>query len=59
MRARIATADLDMADTHLPKGSMVIVLLGDANRDPDVFRSPNHFDIHLSGAWQMGLGTTV
>lgn len=37
---RIPTTDLVVGGTTIPKGDMVVILLGAANRDPDVFDNP-------------------
>jgi cytochrome P450 family 114 len=41
---RIALDDVDMADTTIPAGSSVRMLLASANRDPQVFADPDRFD---------------
>nr|AHE14835.1 putative cytochrome P450 [uncultured bacterium] len=41
---RIALDDVDMADTTIPAGSSVRMLLASANRDPHVFPEPDTFD---------------
>jgi cytochrome P450 len=41
---RTATADVDIADTTIPSGATVIALLGSANRDPEMFDDPDHFN---------------
>ncbi|WP_268893031.1 cytochrome P450 [Paenibacillus sp. An7] len=53
---RTAGEDILLGDTLIRRGQEVFVSLGAANRDPAVFRDPNHFDIarkknrHLSFA---------
>jgi len=42
---RIVTADVVLAGTSVPAGSMVLALLGSANRDERAFRSPDTFDL--------------
>lgn len=39
--SRIATEDLDVAGTTLRRGSAVVVAIGGANRDPEVFADPD------------------
>ncbi len=41
MTSRTATEDVDVGGTVVPKGASVIVVLGGANRDPDVFEQPD------------------
>ncbi|OLE26878.1 MAG: cytochrome [Catenulispora sp. 13_1_20CM_3_70_7] len=43
--ARSALADLDLEGVHLPQGSMVMLSLAGANRDPAVFTDPQRFDV--------------
>jgi cytochrome P450 len=45
LTARSATTDIQVADTTIPKGEEVIVLLGAGNRDPSVFPDPDRLDI--------------
>ena len=41
---RIATADVELGSTTIPKGSHVLVMWGSANRDTDQFQHPEQFD---------------
>ncbi|MFF5990911.1 cytochrome P450 [Prauserella flavalba] len=43
--ARIADRDRELCGLDLNRGQPVILLLGAANRDPDVFEDPDRFDI--------------
>ncbi|WP_135451426.1 cytochrome P450 [Mycobacterium sp. DL99] len=45
MTARTARCDVEIAGQRLRAGTMVVVLLGGANRDPRVFSEPARFDI--------------
>ena len=43
--ARVAMTDIDLEEVTIGKGEQAILLLGAANRDPDVFDRPSIFDI--------------
>ena len=45
LTGRTARADVEVAGRLLPVGSRVTLLLGAANRDPDVFADPARFDV--------------
>ena len=45
LTARSATTDIKIAESTIPKGEEVIVLLGAGNRDPSVFPDPDRLDI--------------
>lgn len=47
---RRATRDVELAGTLIPKGSVVIVRYGAANRDADKFACPHMFDMQRSNA---------
>lgn len=49
-QARWAAQDVDVAGVHIPAGSIVHVVAGAANRDPDKFMDPDRFDIRRSNA---------
>lgn len=42
MTSRIAVDDVQLAGTTLPRGSAVVVAIGGANRDPQMFSDPDH-----------------
>jgi cytochrome P450 len=46
MFSRYVTRDVDFHGVHLPKGSVVHICLGAANRDPARWDDPDTFDIH-------------
>jgi cytochrome P450 len=50
MTARTAHCDVDIAGQHIAARDMVALLLGGANRDPQVFTDPNRFNINRSNA---------
>ncbi|AXV05076.1 putative cytochrome P450 hydroxylase [Euzebya pacifica] len=45
MTGRLAWENTDLAGSTLPGGTSVMVLLGAANRDPDVFEKPDVLDV--------------
>jgi hypothetical protein len=45
LTGRIVTEDLDFRGHRFRKGQMVILLLGAANRDPEVFPDPDRLDV--------------
>jgi cytochrome P450 len=47
---RAAKADAVVAGREVPAGTRVTVLLGAANRDPDVFADPGRFDVTRANA---------
>jgi cytochrome P450 len=47
---RITKAETRLAGFLIPAGSMILVRLGSANRDPAVYASPDLFDIDRAGA---------
>jgi cytochrome P450 len=58
--SRIATADVELRDGSIVRaGEQVILLLGSANRDPEVFPEPDRLDITRDGERHLsfGLGT--
>ncbi|WP_406229860.1 cytochrome P450 [Nocardia sp. NBC_01009] len=47
---RIASCDVDIADQHVKSGSLVLLLLAGANKDPTVFPDPERFDVTRANA---------
>jgi cytochrome P450 len=45
MTARVATTDLSLGDTRIPRGTQLLVLVAAANRDPAVFADPDRLDV--------------
>ncbi len=56
MSMRVATANLNLAETRVTSGTAVILLLGAANRDPDFVSSPNRFDIRRDARGHVAFG---
>ncbi|MDG4668206.1 cytochrome P450 [Mycobacterium sp. 236(2023)] len=50
MTARAAHRDTEIAGIPIQKGAVVVLLLGGANRDPQVFDRPDEFDITRDNA---------
>lgn len=42
---RVAHRDTEVSGTPVPRGTMAVLLIGGANRDPAVFTDPNRFDV--------------
>ena len=45
MTSRTATEDVEIGGTVIEKGASIIVAIGGANRDPDVFEQPDRLRI--------------
>lgn len=56
MFTRYALEDLDLCDHHFKKGSEIGLLLGAANRDPEVYPNPNSFDPDRDSAVHTSFG---
>jgi cytochrome P450 len=56
LMARTLTRDITMHGTTMTEGSKVLLLLGAANRDPDVFERAEEFDIDRPTTAHVGLG---
>ncbi|WP_228000424.1 cytochrome P450 [Nocardia australiensis] len=50
MTARMANCDVDIADQHIKRGSLVLLSLAGANYDPGVFPDPERFDVTRANA---------
>jgi len=49
---RVAHRDTEVAGCRVPASSLVVLLLGGANRDPAVFQDPHRFDMQRANADQ-------
>jgi len=47
---RLAVHDTSLAGVPIPAGSIVMAVIGAANRDPGVFEDPDRFDVRRSNA---------
>jgi len=50
LTGRTAREDVVVAGRHIPAGARMVVLLGAANRDPEVFPDPARFDVTRANA---------
>ncbi|MEU7768788.1 cytochrome P450, partial [Nocardia sp. NPDC049190] len=50
MTGRVASCDIDIADQHVKRGSLVLLSLAGANYDPGVFPDPEQFDVTRANA---------
>ncbi|MGH3939767.1 MAG: cytochrome P450 family protein [Pseudonocardiaceae bacterium] len=48
LAALVARRDVELARTLVPAGSQIVVLIGGANRDPEVFPEPASFELDRS-----------
>ncbi|MER6824864.1 cytochrome P450 [Streptosporangium sp. NPDC000563] len=56
---RAAYSDLTVADTVIPKGSQITLVLASGNRDPSCFRDPDRFDPDRRDNQHLGFGGGV
>jgi cytochrome P450 len=53
---RVATEDIDLDGNSIPKGAVLLVSIGAANRDPEVFEEPDRLDIARDPNPHIGFG---
>jgi cytochrome P450 len=53
---RLATRDVEVGGTRIPAGEQVLLCLGAANRDPDIFARPDEFDITRDATGHLAFG---
>ncbi|WP_375424924.1 cytochrome P450 [uncultured Friedmanniella sp.] len=57
---RAPTVDLELAGVEVPRGSMVMLFLAGANRDPAAFPDPDRFDLtRTGGAEHLGFSAGI
>jgi cytochrome P450 len=56
---RVTTEDVEVGSTSIPARTPVYVVTGAANRDPEVFKNPDGFDITRNPNDHLGLGEGV
>jgi cytochrome P450 len=55
-RRRVATADIEIAETTIRAGDGVILANDVGNRDPDAFADPDALDIHRDARHHLAFG---
>jgi cytochrome P450 len=56
---RIATTDVALGDRTIPRGALVVLVLGAANRDPARFTDPDRFDVLRRDLGHVAFGAGV
>ncbi|WP_055490707.1 cytochrome P450 [Streptomyces sp. TP-A0356] len=59
MRERVPLADIDVADTTIPEGTSVILVLASGSRDPMRFHEPDRFDPTRPDNEHFGFGSGI
>lgn len=57
--SRVTTTDVTIGGTTIPKDSRVILAVGAANRDPEVFDEPDSFRLDRGAARHLSLGRGI
>jgi cytochrome P450 len=57
--SRTAVADIEIADTTIPKGAPIFLMYGAGNRDPEQFTNPNKFDLERDQKESLGWGVGI
>ncbi|MFF3787791.1 cytochrome P450 [Streptomyces sp. NPDC001933] len=56
---RAAYSDITVADTAIPKGSQIMLMLASGSRDPDRFHDPDRFDPDRRDNQHLGFGSGI
>nr|WP_275467819.1 cytochrome P450 [Streptomyces noursei] len=56
---RVAYSDITVADTLIPKGSQIMLMLASGNRDPNRFHEPDRFDPDRRDNQHLGFGSGI
>ncbi|GGN92396.1 putative cytochrome P450 [Streptomyces albiflavescens] len=56
---RAAYSDITVADTVIPKGSQIMLMLASGSRDPDRFGDPDRFDPDRQDNQHLGFGSGI
>jgi cytochrome P450 len=57
--ARTALQDVDLGGRTIRQGQGIVLLLGSANRDPEVFNHPDRLDVNRHGASVLAFGRGI
>lgn len=56
VKTRMAAVDMELGGVQIPKGAVLDVVCGAANRDPDIFDNPDQFSIFRKRQMHWGFG---
>ncbi|UXY25438.1 cytochrome P450 [Streptomyces sp. HUAS TT20] len=56
---RAAYSDITVAETVIPKGSQIMLMLASGSRDPNRFHDPDHFDPDRRDNQHLGFGSGI
>jgi cytochrome P450 len=56
---RIVAEPTELGGVHMPRGTLVTICIGGANRDPDQFPEPDRFDIARTPSRHLAFGTGI
>jgi hypothetical protein len=56
---RITTEDTTLGDIFMPKGTLITIGIGAANRDPDIFSDPDRFDVARNPTRHLAFGSGI
>ena len=56
---RITTEDTQLGGILMPKGTLITIGIGAANRDPDIFPDPDRFDIARNPTRHLAFGSGI
>ncbi|MGD1225345.1 cytochrome P450, partial [Streptomyces krungchingensis] len=56
---RAAYSDITVADTVIPKGAQIMLMLASGSRDPDRFHDPDRFDPDRRDNQHLGFGSGI
>jgi cytochrome P450 len=54
--SRVAGVDIDLRNQHIERGQIVLASVGAANRDPEIFKDPDRFDIRRKDNRHLSFG---
>ena len=56
---RITTGDIELGGVLMPKGTLITIGIGAANRDPDAFPDPDRFDVARNPTRHLAFGSGI